>query len=121
VEIEHDYDLAYYHWDYANEAYWLWPLFDPEATGPGGRNFLGVNDPELQMLFRRVLVYRQFKEVQDLTRQIHRELYEKMLLIPLWQLDTHLAIHRELQTVPPPNGLDPQVVFAEVEQWRLGK
>lgn len=121
VEVEHDYDLAYYHWDYANEAYWLWPLFDPEAAGRGGRNFLGVNDPELQMLFRRALVHRQFKEVQALTWQIHRELYEKMPLIPLWQLDTHLAVHRELQTVPPPIGLDPQAVFAAVEQWKLGK
>lgn len=121
VEVEHDYDLAYYHWDYANEAYWLWPLFDPEAAGRGGRNFLGVNDPELQMLFRRALVHRQFKEVQELTWQIHRELYEKMPLIPLWQLDTHIAVHRELQTVPQPKELDPQVVFAEVEQWRLGK
>jgi ABC-type oligopeptide transport system substrate-binding subunit len=121
VEIEHDYDLAYYHWDYANEAYWLWPLFDPEATGRGGRNFLGVNDPVLQGLFRSALVHREFEKVKELTHHIHRELFEKMPLIPLWQLDTHLALHRELQTVPPPSQLDPQVVFAEIENWKLGK
>src|SRR5207253_1601708 len=29
VEEDNNYDLAYYYWDFPNEAYWIWPLLDP--------------------------------------------------------------------------------------------
>ena len=40
-----------------------------------------------------------------------------MPLIPLWQLDVHLAMHPDL-TLPVAR-LDPQRVFAGVEDWTL--
>jgi hypothetical protein len=40
-----------------------------------------------------------------------------MPLIPLWQLDTHLAYHHDLTPVR----IDPLLVFSEVEQWKLEK
>lgn len=120
VELEHDYDLAYYCWDYPDETYWLWPLFDPRAMGRGGRNFLGYgNDDQLQALFRRALDHRHFAEVRRLCHEIHAHLFEKMPLIPLWQLDMHIALRNDLKTVPPPEKIDPLLVFTEIEQWRL--
>lgn len=124
VESSHDYELAYYHHDYANEAYWLWPLFDPEATGPGGQNYLGYrNDAELESCLRQAMVHRQFAEVQQAAHTAHRIVHDKMPLIPLWQLDSHFAVHRNLKlpryrTNQKP-ALDPLRVFTQAEEWRL--
>src|SRR5262249_11110156 len=61
VEIDHDFQLAYYYWDYADESYWLWPLFDPNSAEAGGRNFLGrLNAPALANVFRKTMQYRGF-------------------------------------------------------------
>jgi ABC-type transport system substrate-binding protein len=112
------YDLAYHHLDYANEAYWLWPLFDdrPEALQPGGSNYLGYqDDARLVSLFRRALGTRDFAKVREITHDIHDHLSERMPLIPLWQLDTHLAIHPDLAPTP----LDPLRIFGDVAEWRL--
>jgi peptide/nickel transport system substrate-binding protein len=116
VELQHDYDLAYYHYDYPDELYWLWALFnpDPRALEPGGGNYLGYeNDSELESAFRAAMGHREFAKVRQLTRTIHAILFAKMPLIPLWQLDTHIA----LKGVTPVN-LDPLLVFPDVGQWK---
>jgi ABC-type oligopeptide transport system substrate-binding subunit len=116
----HNFELAYYSWDYPSEAYWLWPLFDPR---PGGRNFLGYqNDPELETYFRQAMSHREFAVVQQNTHQIHARLFEKMPLIPLWQLDTLLAVHNSLTTDNSRfdvNRIDPLLIFTDVEKWSL--
>ncbi len=38
VEVTHNYDLAYYHYDYPDDVYWLGPLLDP-----AGDNYLGYH------------------------------------------------------------------------------
>jgi len=119
VEEKQQYDLAYYSWDYPDETYWLWPLLDPQATKPGGRNFLGYeNDDRLQRLFREVMSHREPAEVKRLTHLIHTTFADKMPFIPLWQLDTHLAIHKSLVMVEDP---DPLLIFTGVETWTLEK
>jgi ABC-type transport system substrate-binding protein len=123
VEVAHDYDLAYYWWDFSDESYWLWPLFDPRATD--GRNFLGYTgeeavDPSLESLFRKVMSHRNFATVQDLTHQIHRQVFESMPLIPLWQLDTLMATGNGLafqEPSEPPRKIDPLLIFTDVERW----
>lgn len=114
VEELRQYDLAYYSWDYPDQTFWLWPLFDPR----GGRNYLNYrNDPELESRFRRLQSHRDFTQVQKLTREIHEHFLKQMPFIPLWQLDTHLVIHPSLQL--PPGPLDPHAVFSDVDQWKL--
>lgn len=118
VVVDHKYELAYFWWDHPNDSYWLGPLFDSR----GGRNFLGpVGDSELDSLFTDLLAHREFAKVQEKTRQIHVRLADRMPLIPLWQLDTHLAVHKTLKIVPEPSKLDPLLIFTHAEQWRLGK
>ncbi|MCS6852103.1 MAG: ABC transporter substrate-binding protein [Gemmataceae bacterium] len=120
VEMEHDFDLAYWWWDFEDETYSLWPLFDPRATDRGGRNVLGYTaDDQLQALFRRALEHRQFSVVRGLMHEIHAHLFEKMPLIPLWELDFHLAMSKDLHTVPAPEHLDPLRPFAQIDEWRL--
>ncbi len=116
--LDRDYDLAYCHHDYADDTYWLWPLFDPssDARKKGGSNFLRYeNDDVLESLFRKAMNHRDFAEVKKYTHDIHARLYEKMPLIPLWQLHTHLAVHPLLTTA----GVDPLRVFSSAEEWRL--
>jgi ABC-type oligopeptide transport system substrate-binding subunit len=119
VEQTHEYDLAYYHYDYPDETYWLWPLFDPSAANPGGPNYLGYqNDDILAALFRRCMTRREFKVIQENTHEIHRLLYEQMPLIPLWQLDRHFAYHSSLLMT---GRIDPLLIFSDVEKWTLEK
>jgi ABC-type oligopeptide transport system substrate-binding subunit len=113
-----DYELAYHSWDYPDDNFWLWPLFDPhaDALGPGGSNFLGYdNDAKLQNLLRSAMSHRQFSTVRELQHSIHVHIYERVPLIPLWQLPENLAIHSSL-TAP---GIDPQRVFTNVLEWQV--
>jgi ABC-type transport system substrate-binding protein len=115
---QRDYELAYHHIDYASEAYWLWPLFDTRmaALAPGGANYLGYsNDGVLEGLFRAAMSHRDFARVREITHDIHAHLAEKMPLVPLWQLDTHIAVHPDLT----PAELDPLLVFGGVAEWKL--
>src|SRR5262249_42323395 len=121
VEIDRDFDLAYYSYDYPDELYWLWPLFDtsPRALAPGGGNYMGYqNDSALESTFQAAMGHRDFAKVQLFTRTIHDLMYQKMPLIPLWQLDTHIAIHNDLKI---PSSIDPLLVFSDVDKWRLEK
>jgi ABC-type transport system substrate-binding protein len=121
VEQSHQYELAYYHHDHPSEAYWIAPLFDidPRATGINGSNYLGYIDGELQAEFARAKDRRDFAEVQQAMRLIHRMLDQKMPLIPLWQLDTFFAYRRGLSLDRA--SVDPLLIFNDVEQWELGQ
>jgi peptide/nickel transport system substrate-binding protein len=113
-----DYELAYHHWDYDDDNFWLWPLFDPHASAlaAGGSNFLGYeNDSKLQSLLRGVLNHRQFSVVRELQRSIHDHLYERMPFIPLWQLPVNVATSPALRTGP----LDAHQLFASVLDWKV--
>jgi ABC-type transport system substrate-binding protein len=118
VEQTHDYELAYYHYDYPSETYWLWPLFHPRGTGSGRSNYLGyANDSELASLFSKAMSRRDFTEVCRLTQLIHRVFHDKLPFIPLWQLDTRIAFHPDLKM----GTIDPLLVFPTIEQWRLDR
>lgn len=119
VEVMHDYQLAYYSYDYPSDAYELAPLFDPsEVKDKGGRNYLGyANDGELDQKFREAVQHRDFAQVRAATFEIHRQIHDKVPLIPLWQLDAHIAVHQDLTL----SRLSPLTVFDDVENWRLDK
>ena len=114
VEERHDYDLAYYHYDYVSDVYWLWPLFDPNEIRAGGSNYLGYDNIDLQSQLGQAMSYRDFGQVQKTMQLIHHTLDREMPLIPLWQLDVYMAHRRELTLTSP----DPLLVFTDVEQWK---
>jgi ABC-type oligopeptide transport system substrate-binding subunit len=115
VEREHKYELAYCHYDHPSEAFWLAPLFDLGATDIWGSNYLGYLDSELQQLFETAKNHRYFGEVQKTMNLVVRMLDQKMPLVPLWQLDTFYAY----RTVVKPTGIDPLLIFNDVERWSL--
>jgi len=113
-----DYELAYHHWDFPDDNFWLWPLFDPhaDALGQGGSNFLGYdNDANLQSLLRAAMSHRDFPTVRNWQHEIHAHLYDRMPLIPLWQLPETFAAYPTLQAPK----LDPQRIFATVLDWKV--
>jgi peptide/nickel transport system substrate-binding protein len=115
---ERDYDLLYTCEERLDDPVRLAILFDrqDDATGAGGSNYLGYdNDGKLHDLLRAVLQHRQFTAVKENMQAVHVHLYDRMPVIPLWQLDTHVLIHPSLRTPP----LNPRAVFANVRQWKI--
>jgi ABC-type transport system substrate-binding protein len=117
VETTGDFELAYCHFDFADDTYWLGPLLGPTRR-PGGEvmeNAFGFKNDDLRRLLEESITYREFAEVQKCTRAIHKLLArEETPLIPLWQLDPLHAVAAEVQAPP----FDPQRVFTDVEKWR---
>src|SRR5262249_46793106 len=50
VERTQSYDLAYYHYDFPDETYWLGPLLGPRAAGGDSNifNFTDTDEKEIQ-------------------------------------------------------------------------
>jgi ABC-type transport system substrate-binding protein len=115
VEVTHSYDLAYYHYDFPDDSFSLWPLLGP---GPGGRpNYLGyVPGGEVQAVMQECLSRRDFTEVRKYVHLLHDFLLSKeMPLIPLWGLDSFVAVRDQVEHPP----FDPLLVFTDAEQWKL--
>jgi ABC-type oligopeptide transport system substrate-binding subunit len=113
VEERGNYDLAYYHYDFPEGAFWLWPLL-----GHGdkkGENFLGYTGPLLAQV-QKASALRYFPEVRTTARAIHgRMLDSEMPFIPLWQLTPLYAYRRGGLEMPP---FDARAPFTRVAQWR---
>jgi ABC-type transport system substrate-binding protein len=109
VEEIRSYDLAYYHYDFPDETFWLWPLL-------GLGNQLGLATPtEVETSLRESMGRRDFPMVQKYTHQVHETVVTEMPLIPLWQLDALLAWGKQVR----PGLVDPLLVFTDIDQWQL--
>ena len=113
---EHDFDLVYWRHDFEDETYWLWPLLDPDGIGPGGANFMAYHpDGDLLGFFQGMTAHKRFPEIKALTHKIHDHIARTAVVIPLWQLDTYVAVHASLKNAT----LDPVSLFGNVEQWNI--
>jgi ABC-type transport system substrate-binding protein len=109
VEEIQSYDLAYYHYDFPDETFWLWPLL-------GLGNQLGLATPtEVETNLRESMGRRDFPQVQKFTHQVHEKVVSEMPLIPLWQLDALLAWGKQVK----PGLVDPLLVFTDIDLWQL--
>jgi ABC-type oligopeptide transport system substrate-binding subunit len=119
VEETQDYDLAYYHYDFPDDSYWLAPLLGPPPRADEKKNenmfrFIFTNT-DIFTLLALAESHRNFAVVCQSQREIHKQLLKHMPFIPLWQLDPLLAYRGEVQPV----GLDPCKVFSNIEEWRV--
>jgi len=109
-------------------------MFDPTAAGIGGRNVTGylapgsnpqADDNDLRATMERLRSHRNFKDnVREDTWKLHGQFLSRMPFIPLWQLDRHILVHKNLEMSI--DGVkidlsksDPRAIFAGVEGWRL--
>jgi ABC-type oligopeptide transport system substrate-binding subunit len=113
VERGKTWHLAYYHYDFPEGAFWLWPLLGP---GPTGENFLGYAGP-LREDVQKAVDMRFFPRVRQQTHEIHRKfLRSEMPFIPLWQLTPLMAWKRGTITAPP---FDLNAPFARIAEWSV--
>jgi ABC-type transport system substrate-binding protein len=118
VETTYSYDLAYYHYDFPDDVYWLGPLLDPRG-GPGDQNYMSYTG-DLVPLIRDISRRCDFPEVQKYTYILHDKfLNEEMPFIPLWQLDALSAYSKRVDIPKMDQPFDPVRVFTDVERWRL--
>jgi ABC-type oligopeptide transport system substrate-binding subunit len=117
VEGTHDYELAYYHYDFPDDTFWLGPLLGQRALPQGG-NYLGYQG-DLSMRIQNSLSYRNPSELKQAARNTHEKLSAEMPLIPLWQLDPLIAWQAHVK--PEPFPFDPWRVFGDIETWRLDR
>jgi ABC-type oligopeptide transport system substrate-binding subunit len=97
---DHDFDLAYWRQDYESPTFWLEPLLDQDlaAQRPGGPNFMGyTQDQVVAGLFRKLNMHKHFPDIQGLTHEIHEHVARNAVVIPLWQLDTYVALSPRLR------------------------
>jgi len=116
VVVRHAFDLVYWRHDFAGGSYWLWPLLDPQDTGARGGNFMGYKpNLNLQTMFTSLMQHKQFRTVKKHTHQIHTEISRAAVVIPLWQLDTYVGVHKSVENVK----LDAVRLFDDIENWRI--
>ena len=96
-------------------------LFDPQGVAPGGRNYLGYQNPQLDSYFHKMMAHRDFAIVREETQHISALLKDQMPLIPLWQIDTHIAIHESVKCPDLSRLADPLMIFADIEKWRIDR
>lgn len=130
--MKRQYEIAYFHHDYKDHTYFLWPLLDPLAIDRQGTNYLRyVCSDQMREYFDTVMNHRSFTRIRKAKHEIHREFVEKeMPFIPLWQLDRYVCISKKLKLYSSPTArvplnrssnfpLDPLRIFCDVEYWRL--
>jgi ABC-type transport system substrate-binding protein len=113
----HDFDLVYWRHDFRDDTYWLGSLFDPDplARGRGGANFMNYEpDATMSEFFADLRLHKRFPTVQALMHKLHAHVAQTAVIIPLWQLDTYMAISSRLKARP-----ESQALFANVEDWTL--
>jgi ABC-type transport system substrate-binding protein len=115
-----NFDLLYTNYDFDSEALNLQPLLDSDAAGGKGRNYMGYQthqpDNQLMQLFRAAQTSRDFNTVQRQMFAIHDHVIKNVILVPLWQLDRPIAVHRSLDNY---QRFHPLYVFDGTENWTL--
>ncbi len=115
VEWTKNYDLAYYHYDFPDEMFWLAPLFGSPPETEDTNNIFKFHSSVLPNLLMGTKGHRSFPEVRSYQWETQDYLNREMPFIPLWQLDPLLAYRRDVQ----PAALDPLLPFSTIEEWRL--
>jgi len=116
VVEKHEFDLAYWRHDFKDETYWLWPLLNPADGNMGGANFMGyVPDAQLTDLFARVLSHKMFRTIQTNTHEIHRALSREAVMVPLWELDTYVAVGDTVQDAQ----FSAMTFFENIDSWKI--
>jgi tetratricopeptide (TPR) repeat protein len=127
----HGFDLAYWRHDFKDPTFWLEPLLDQDeaARREWGPNFMGyTQDPTIAELFGRINMHKRFEDVRSWTHQLHEHIARRAIVIPLWQLDTYVALSPHLrlgnaagETVRPRRNemFNNRNLFADAAYWEL--
>lgn len=116
VVVDQIFDLAYWRHDFKDETYWLWPLLNPADGNKGGANFMGYEpDKQLHDLFDRVLSHKMFRTIQTTTHEIHKSIAREAVIIPLWELDTYVAVSDAVENAE----FSAMTLFENIDAWKV--
>lgn len=126
VLVDHDFDLAYYRIDHNNILFNISSFFDaePEELGPGGSNFMGYTNQKLNQLFVELRNEQLEDAIWEKQKEIHRLMYQEIVFIPLWRLDSHLVFTDRLSGRSADGRVyelptDRRNLFRRAEDWYL--
>lgn len=110
-----EWQLAYFHYDFPDGAFWLWPLL---GEGPTGENFMGYNGP-LRDEVHKAVGSRYFPRVKAQAHAIHRTFTRsEMPFIPLWQLTPLMAWKKGAIEYKP---FELNAPFARIAEWSVNR
>ncbi len=116
VVNQQKFDLVYWRHDFQDETFWIWPMLDPKDQQPGGGNFMGYYpDQDLADLFNKLKTHKAFTQIRQIMRDIHHTMSRSAVVIPLWRLDTYVAVNPRLNKPK----MDPLAPLERAETWRL--
>ena len=72
-------------------------------------------DGEMAEFFRNVALHKCFHDIRKATHNIHEHIARNAVVIPLWQLDTYVALANCVREAT----LDPFVLFGNIQHWEL--
>jgi ABC-type transport system substrate-binding protein len=119
---EPDFDLVYTCYDFDNETLNVASLFDDRGASGQGRNFMNyqretsTRNTELNRALNEAFLTRDIKTAERKMNVVHKIVNDQTLIVPLYQLDRHIAVHRSLDKYP---RFHPVYVFEGVENWVL--
>lgn len=103
-----EYDLLYLELTMREPLVDVRRIFGPGGTAPS-------TDPYVGLTLRQLDEAESWKDARELLHKLHRQIYEEVTVIPLWQMVDHFVYHKGLR------GLQDRPVFLyqDVEQWRV--
>lgn len=105
---EKQYDLAYSHFDYADD--WFDPTELFQKAGSSQR---------LDAALGRATVRAEFAARRDAYRRVHRDFRTDMPFVPLWNLDVFVVLRRGVEPWPAADRLDPLHPLMDIDRWRV--
>ena len=106
---DNQWDLLYTHLN-INE-----PLTDLPAFLRSAR-LVDSDSPYLSLALRQAESATSLKEVRERFQELHHRLYDKVLVIPLWQMTDYFAYGNWLQGV----GDSPVSLYQNIDDWQAG-
>ncbi len=106
---DNQWDLLYTHLN-INEPLTDLPAFLRSAQ------LVDSDSPYLSLALRQAESATSLKEVRERFQELHQRLYDKVLVIPLWQMTDYFAYGNWLQGV----GDSPVSLYQNIDDWQAG-
>jgi len=113
VEADRDFDLAFRHFDFADDWFEPTGLFLPPVGGTAGAR--------IEDALARGAARAEFSALRDARRRLHRECREAMPFVPLWTLDVHVVVRGVVETDPALERIDPLAPLRDIIGWRVNR
>jgi ABC-type transport system substrate-binding protein len=83
-------------------------LFGPDSP-------IATSNPYVALTLRQLEFAENWKDTRERLQELHRQLYEEAVILPLWQLVDQFVYHRGLQGI----SNRPISLYEDVERWRI--